>query len=76
MAVKFAGRPPGAANKATKHLRNEKVAFGCSEGFSQALTILATKQDKSKADVIHDALREYAFRSGYTKDLKNWIDKI
>lgn len=75
MVVKFTGRPKGAMNKASGQLRKEVCHIRCSEGFNQVLDLLKT-DEISKADILHDALQQFAFKQPATKKLKYWITKI
>lgn len=74
--IKFSGRPTGAPNKSNVFVRDQELKWRCSEGFIQVLDELKKETGKSKNDILHEALQQYAYRQPVTKSLQLWITKI
>lgn len=81
MAVKkrkAQGRPQGSPNSKNNYVRDERFEVKCSEGFNKIVVALQKELKlKSKADVLHTAIQQMAFRTNFTDDKdKYWVDKI
>ena len=75
---KTIGRPQGSPNQKSKYLRDETCSIKCSQGFNKIIAALKKEHRlKSKADVIHEAVQQMAFRTKFTDEKdKYFIDKI
>lgn len=74
---KTAGRPAGKANKRSGQLRSQETNIRCSEGFNETIKMLvATGNYSSKADVLHEALQQLAFKKLTDKKGIFWANKI
>ena len=69
------GRPAGSPNKTSGQPRNEGHKMRCSEGFNKVLEGLAVGK-KSKPDILHEALQQYAIRNTEDTKLLFWIKLI
>jgi hypothetical protein len=76
MKLKEKGRPPGAANVKSRFVRDQVINARVSEGFLQCLEEMASMDGVSKADVLHEALLQFAYRHRTSPKLKAWTKKI
>lgn len=73
--AKAPGRPGGSPNKSSGRARNENYTMRCSEGFNKVLEGLAMGK-KSKPDILHEALQQYAIRNTEDPKIIFWIKLI
>jgi hypothetical protein len=56
------GRPEGAPNIKTGHTRTKNINYRCSPGYKKIVEILAQQMEISQADVLHQALHQFAIK--------------
>lgn len=71
------GRPAGSPNKGSQFPRNEAMPhLRCTEAFNQVLQELASMDNVSRADVLHEALLQFAYRHRKSAKIEAYINKI
>lgn len=74
---KEAGRPAGAPNRGNSYSRTCKTNIRVTEGFKQTIQLLIEAEPgKSEADLIHEALQQFAVRKVNTKKGIYWVNRI
>lgn len=71
------GRPPGATNKKSRYIRDQKLNMRCTEGFEKTVAQLQLAGNyKSAADVVHEAVKHFALTKNLDKKSLYWINRI